>query len=177
MQVGHRVSSRLRPGPMQRWTSEPRQVRKEAAVVGFTCAVGCLATFVSELWVGTGIALTKTTIRPGIRVMPRRLWLSFSSAVLYRGASFWFPGCGTGHDVRLLAEQGASVVGLDIAPSAVRKAESMNAADNVQYHLGDFLDLQEQYVGSFDYVFEHTCLCAIDPYGAQGLRGVAEKSA
>lgn len=32
------------------------------------------------------------------------------------------PGCGLGHDVRLLAEQGASVVGLDIVPKAVRQA-------------------------------------------------------
>lgn len=30
---------------MQRWTSKTRQARKGAAVAGFMCAVGCLATF------------------------------------------------------------------------------------------------------------------------------------
>ena len=32
------------------------------------------------------------------------------------------PGCGSGHDVRKLAVQGAEVLRLDIAPAAVEKA-------------------------------------------------------
>ena len=36
------------------------------------------------------------------------------------------PGCGTGHDVRLLAAQGTEVVGIDIAPSAIRKAKAFH---------------------------------------------------
>ena len=73
------------------------------------------------------------------------------------------PGCGAGHDVRLLAKQGAEVVGLDIAPAGVEKARSFPVENSERYALGDFLKLGPEYHGQFDYVFEHTCLCAIEP--------------
>ena len=73
------------------------------------------------------------------------------------------PGCGSGHDVRLLAGQGASVVGLDLAPSAVRKAGAFEAVNEERYVTDDFLNLADEFQGEFDWVVEHTCLCAIDP--------------
>lgn len=73
------------------------------------------------------------------------------------------PGCGTGHDVRLLANQGASVLGLDCAPLAIEKAHSFPAVGDEEYVLADFLNMPESYYGQFDAVVEHTCLCAIDP--------------
>ncbi|MEM7790358.1 MAG: methyltransferase domain-containing protein [Verrucomicrobiota bacterium] len=84
------------------------------------------------------------------------------------------PGCGTGHDVRLLAAQGAKVLGLDIAQGALDKAAKFDCAGDESYELGDFLNLSPRYVERFDYVFEHTCLCAIDldqrPNYARSLR-------
>jgi SAM-dependent methyltransferase len=73
------------------------------------------------------------------------------------------PGCGLGHDVRLLAQQGASVVGLDIVPKAVRKAQAVAAVGDERFEVADFLNLAEHYHGQFDTVVEHTCLCALDP--------------
>ena len=73
------------------------------------------------------------------------------------------PGCGTGHDVRLLAKQGAEVVGMDIAPNALRLAEQFAKVSSEIYVLGDFLNLPEDHVGIFDFVVEHTCLCALEP--------------
>ena len=73
------------------------------------------------------------------------------------------PGCGAGHDVRLLAGQGAEVTGLDIAPLAVEIARSYPVVRDERYLCGDFCALSEGFVGYFDYVFEHTCLCAIEP--------------
>ena len=73
------------------------------------------------------------------------------------------PGCGLGYDARLLARQGASVVGLDIAPSAVRQARALPAEGELSFEVGDFLNLAENYHGQFDTVVEHTCLCALDP--------------
>jgi SAM-dependent methyltransferase len=73
------------------------------------------------------------------------------------------PGCGTGHDVRLLAAQGAEVVGLDIAPGALTKAGAFPTVGSETFALGDFLDLPKDYHNAFDWVFEHTCLCAIEP--------------
>jgi SAM-dependent methyltransferase len=63
----------------------------------------------------------------------------------------------------LLASQGAEVTGLDIAPSALRKAEGFPKAGSESYELGNFLELDQKYSGAFDWVVEHTCLCAIEP--------------
>lgn len=73
------------------------------------------------------------------------------------------PGCGAGHDVRLLAAQGAEVLGLDIAPSGVEHARSFPQSGNEQYRLGNFLNLNGDLHGAFDWLVEHTCLCAIEP--------------
>ena len=73
------------------------------------------------------------------------------------------PGCGFGHDVRAWAKAGYDAVGYDLAPSAVagakeRTPEELNKAD---FHLGNFLE--DESFAAFDFVFEHTCYCAIDP--------------
>ena len=73
------------------------------------------------------------------------------------------PGCGSGHDVRLLAEQGADVLGLDIAAAAVRLAVERSKVRGECYAHGDFLNLSEDLRGQFDWLVEHTCLCALDP--------------
>lgn len=73
------------------------------------------------------------------------------------------PGCGLGHDVRLLASQGAEVVGLDIAPSAIAAADKYPRAGNETYEAGDFFEPPAGWIGAFDGIFEHTCFCAIDP--------------
>ena len=72
------------------------------------------------------------------------------------------PGFGLGHDVRLLAKQGAVTVGLEIAADAVRRAKAIPANKDASFELGDFLNLPDRYHGQFDYVVEHTCLCALD---------------
>ena len=74
------------------------------------------------------------------------------------------PGCGCGHDARAWAERGFVVTGLDLAPSAVRLArEKTNAAlqPTVEFVEADFLAQQPQ--EPFDWLFEHTLYCAIDP--------------
>jgi SAM-dependent methyltransferase len=73
------------------------------------------------------------------------------------------PGCGWGHDVRALAGAGAEVTGLDISPKAVERAGEVEKAGGEKYMLGNLFDLEEGMRGAFDWVFEHTCFCAIDP--------------
>ena len=73
------------------------------------------------------------------------------------------PGCGYGHDVRALAATADEVVGLDIAPSAVEAAQRFPRAGSERYELGDLFNLPPAMRSAFDYVFEHTCFCAIDP--------------
>lgn len=73
------------------------------------------------------------------------------------------PGCGFGHDVRALAAQGAEAIGYDIAPSAVEAARAIPATGHAQFELGDFFQLPDSLRGTFDWVWEHTCFCAIPP--------------
>jgi SAM-dependent methyltransferase len=73
------------------------------------------------------------------------------------------PGCGTGHDVRALAAHGAEVTGLDLAQGAIAKAQTFSRAGRECYVQGDLFALPREMHGVFDWVFEHTCFCAIDP--------------
>ena len=75
------------------------------------------------------------------------------------------PGCGTGHDVRAIASASpdAEVVGLDIAPSAIDSANAIPRTGNESFIEGDLFDLSAELIGSFDWIWEHTCFCAINP--------------
>lgn len=73
------------------------------------------------------------------------------------------PGCGMGHDVRAWANAGFRAVGFDIAPSAITKATELTHDTGLPAHFqqGDFLS--DTPPEPFDWVFEHTLFCAIDP--------------
>jgi len=81
---------------------------------------------------------------------------------LSRG-SVAIPGCGFGHDVRAWAAQGYQATGFDIAPSAIQGAASHPGNEGLPatFVLGDFLS--ETPPAPFDYLFEHTLFCAIQP--------------
>ena len=73
------------------------------------------------------------------------------------------PGCGTGHDVRAWAAAGFTTFGYDLAPSGIRLAtEKTTAAGlNANFQLADFL--RDKPPQQFDWLFEHTLFCAINP--------------
>lgn len=73
------------------------------------------------------------------------------------------PGCGTGHDVILLAEAGVDAAGVDLSRTAVQRACETYPQHAHRFHLGDLFALPAEWAGSFDYIFEHTCLCALPP--------------
>lgn len=73
------------------------------------------------------------------------------------------PGCGFGHDVRALAATADEVVGIDLAPSAVAGARAFPTIGGERYELANLFALPAVIRGSFDWVWEHTCFCAIDP--------------
>jgi SAM-dependent methyltransferase len=82
-----------------------------------------------------------------------------------RPARVAVPGCGRGHDARLLARSGHHVWGFDFAPAAVAGARGMAAREglDVRYEQRDVFALGRDYAGFFDAVWEYTCFCAIDP--------------
>lgn len=73
------------------------------------------------------------------------------------------PGCGTGHDVRAWARAGFKAYGFDIALSAIRLAarRTRSAKLSAQFQVADFLQAAPPLL--FDWVFEHTLFCAIQP--------------
>lgn len=73
------------------------------------------------------------------------------------------PGCGSGHDVRALAQRGVAVTGLDLSPTAVASARGIPAVGGERYECGDFLDADWLPRRACDAIWEHTCFCAIDP--------------
>lgn len=85
-----------------------------------------------------------------------------SHAELPRG-TVCIPGCGTGHDVRAWAKAGFSAHGFDLAPSAVTlsAAKTREAGLSAEFKLADFLHDPPPML--FDWVFEHTLFCAIQP--------------
>jgi len=75
------------------------------------------------------------------------------------------PGCGRGYDAVLFARHGFSVVGVDLAPTALAHAARLARDAGVTCTVVevDLFDLAGRYPGAFDYVLEYTCFCAIDP--------------
>lgn len=73
------------------------------------------------------------------------------------------PGCGLGHDVRVLVSTGLPVLGLDLSATAVDLAGKFSQVGAETYEKGDFLDPEWCAGRSFSAMWEHTCFCAIDP--------------
>ncbi len=73
------------------------------------------------------------------------------------------PGCGCGHDVALLMEQGWNAIGLDIAAAAVTRAQNRYPRLAERFHAGDLFATPADWLGRFDAIVEHTCLCALSP--------------
>jgi len=75
------------------------------------------------------------------------------------------PGCGRGHDARAIAKgiPKASVIGLDIAPTALQEAKTMDVHGACQFVEVDFLTSSVEDFSNVSAIFEHTCFCAIDP--------------
>lgn len=75
------------------------------------------------------------------------------------------PGCGLGHDIHplLSLSEAAPIVGLDIAPEAIRRARRQFSDPRVRFEIDDLFALPERHMDAYDWVWEHTCFCAIDP--------------
>jgi SAM-dependent methyltransferase len=79
------------------------------------------------------------------------------------------PGCGRGHEVRVLGTQSnTTVVGLDLSTTAIIEAKelaSQSKSDmNASFVVGDFFHLPAKLKRSFDWLIEHACFCAIEPH-------------
>jgi methyl halide transferase len=74
------------------------------------------------------------------------------------------PGCGTGHDVRAWARAGFEAHGFDFTPSAVRLGRERTEAAGLTAHFQQLDFLSDPPPRPFDWLFEHTLFCAIQPH-------------
>jgi SAM-dependent methyltransferase len=88
-------------------------------------------------------------------------WLAHG--VLRRGQSVVVPGCGSGHEVVLLAAAGCRVSALDYAPAAIALTQQRlrDSGQQAQVDTADVLAWQPD--APVDAVYEQTCLCALHP--------------
>ncbi len=74
------------------------------------------------------------------------------------------PGAGRGHDAREFARRGFEVVAIDFARDAVEDMRAlMDDASQHEILHHDLFELPATFDGTFDYVLEYTCFCAIHP--------------
>mgnify|MGYP003869587815 CR=1 FL=1 len=78
------------------------------------------------------------------------------------------PGCGRGHDLAAFAEAGFSGVGIDIAPTAVEDARKLHGTfvegGELDFSCENYFETSAgKWRGQFDWYFEHTFFCAIEP--------------
>ena len=74
------------------------------------------------------------------------------------------PGCGNGYDVIELSKNGAEVWAIDFAKTPLENIKN-HPAFNKKIHLisCDIFNISKELYNKFDYVFEYTLFCAIDP--------------
>ncbi len=79
------------------------------------------------------------------------------------GATVCVPGGGTGHDAGEWAKAGFRVYGYDIAPSAIALSRDRAQSEgwHAEFRCADFLRDEPPF--QFDWLFEHTLFCAIQP--------------
>jgi SAM-dependent methyltransferase len=71
---------------------------------------------------------------------------------------------GRGHDAREFARNGYDVVAVDFSPFAAREMSRLAGPDTPMEILQqDLFTLPHELDGTFDYVLEYTCYCALDP--------------
>ncbi len=73
------------------------------------------------------------------------------------------PGCGTGHDARAWAGAGFQVTGCDLARSAIELSRKRTVAAGLPAYFFQTDFLKDEPPQQFDWLFEHTLFCAIDP--------------
>jgi hypothetical protein len=73
-------------------------------------------------------------------------------------------GAGRGHDAREFARHGFRVTAVDFSAYAVREMRRLaDPAAPIEILRHDIFALPSTLDGTFDYVLEYTCFCAIDP--------------
>jgi SAM-dependent methyltransferase len=88
----------------------------------------------------------------------------FKKGVLKKG-KMAVPGCGKGHEVLFFAKENFEVTAIDFAKEALQIVQEKLQKASLKAKLlqKDFLCLDPEEDGRYDYILEQTCYCAIEP--------------
>ena len=95
---------------------------------------------------------------------PTPVFKRIASSGQFKPGRMIVPGAGRGHDAREFARHGFQVTAIDFAPTVISEMKRLadsNAPIEILQH--DLFTLPHELDGSFDYLLEYTCFCAIDP--------------
>lgn len=85
--------------------------------------------------------------------------VTYAEKISNKEAAILIPGCGNGYEASAFVDAGfTNVTMLDISPVALNNLKE-KLGDKVKYVEGDFF----QHEGSYDYIFEQTFFCALNP--------------
>jgi len=85
-------------------------------------------------------------------------------------------GAGRGHDAREFARRGFQVTAVDFSPFAAREMQRLaEPAAPMQILQQDIFTLPRELDGTFDYLLEYTCFCAIDPARRGDYAGLVQR--
>jgi len=73
------------------------------------------------------------------------------------------PGCGSGYEVAVLAQQGFDVTALDYSPEAIARTRQRLEEEGLIATVAEADALAWQPEKPFDAIYEQTCLCALYP--------------
>ena len=98
----------------------------------------------------------------GAAAPPLQEWIRSNTGKIC--GSVLVPGCGLGHDTLEIASmtEASEIVGIDISPSAIEAAREHSRSDRTKFELADLFKLPDSLSNRFDWIWEHTCFCAID---------------
>ena len=73
-------------------------------------------------------------------------------------------GAGRGYDARMFAQANFAVTAVDFAEDAVQTMKALDHPDKpVDIRQSDIFALPDTMFGTYDYLLEYTCFCAINP--------------
>ena len=88
-----------------------------------------------------------------------------SEKSIKRHSKILVPGCGRGYDAIYLASKNHSVSALDFSKSATSHISKalINDSININIYNQDFFTFDDRTNNNYDYIFEYTFFCAIEP--------------
>ena len=95
---------------------------------------------------------------------PTPVFKRLASSGQFKPGRMMVLGAGRGHDAREFARRGFQVTAVDFAPHAAYEMQRLAEPDApIEILQADIFTLPDTFDGTFDYLLEYTCFCAIDP--------------